>query len=240
MRKPNRQYVSRVKQEALKQIYGEPDKEVKKLLALVEILNKQGHTCKLIFKSPNDMLKTISESAKTALAYEKKQKFIPSFFDFLMKETNKDAKNEITVDAREMMKTEDNYLIETLGESKVEELRIENSNVNYLYGILFIPVTSKRLAMAGLMPNVLTGDGAHMYSMGTFLNFVFRNGKHNIHNAATLLAFDNESSESWSCLMQFAVDIYGKELFQREMFVLWLIVIRGLTRVLKKFLHHLG
>ena len=241
MRKPNRQYVSRVKQEALKQIYGEPDSEVQKLPALVELLNKQGHSCKLILKSPNDMLKTISESAKTALSYERKQKIIPSYFDFLMKESINDAiLEEIPDDARGKIKTEEEFLIETVGEYKLEELRSENTNVKYLYGILFIPVTSKRLAMAGLMPNVWTGDGAHMYTMGTFLNFVFRDGNHKIHNAATLLAFDNECSESWSCLMQFAIDVYGKQLYQRENARVVADRDKGFDKSFDKFLAPLG
>ena len=53
-----------------------------------------------------------------------------------------------------------------------------------------------------------------MYSMGTFLEIVFRDCNHNIHNAATLLAFDNECSASWSCLMNYVGETYGDDFFK--------------------------
>jgi hypothetical protein len=54
-----------------------------------------------------------------------------------------------------------------------------------------------------------------MNSMGTFINLVFRDSNHHIHNAASLVlvVFDTECYESWKALMNFAVAVYGKEFF---------------------------
>ena len=212
---PTSMYLSRVKSTALKNIYGDPKDVVQKLPALVKVLNDQGHSCKLIFKNQKEMLNTLQQSANTALSYERKEKVKFSYFDVLMKEEGKIVKNLKSDDVASKVKTVDEYLTETIGASTLQDLRGDTTGIKYLYGIVFIPATSKRLALAQLMPNIWTGDGAHMHSMGTFLNFVFRDGNHNVHNAASMLVFDTECFDSWSVLMKFVVETYGKECFTK-------------------------
>jgi hypothetical protein len=158
------------------------------------------------------MLYTLEEASKVARSYELKEGIPQTYLEMLLNENSKKDEDSIQIEKNKIKSTEE-ILLETVGEKTLVDLRNPLSTTKYIYGILFIPTTSKRLQMANLMPDTWTGDGAHMNSMGNFLNLVFRDSNHHIHNAASLVVFDTECYDSWKALMGFDVAIYGKEFF---------------------------
>ena len=83
MKKPNEMFISRVRAQALKNIYGDPNEEVQKLPTLESFFNDLGHSCKVLFKEPAHMLNTLEEASKFARKYELKEGIPKSFLDML-------------------------------------------------------------------------------------------------------------------------------------------------------------
>ena len=102
-------------------------------------------------------------------------------------------------------------MIEMIGETILNDLKDERSDKSYVHVMMFIPVTSIKMALSGNMPLVWTGDGAHMNSMGTFLSFVFRDLNHNIQCACYGVFFDTECYDTWKEMFEFCIEVFGKE-----------------------------
>ena len=121
MKKPNEMFISRVRAQALKNIYGDPNEEVQKLPTLESFFNDLGHSCKVLFKEPAHMLNTLEEASKFARKYELKEGIPKSFLDMLWNDDSKNNDDSIQVQDKRITPNEE-ILLETVGEKSLVDL----------------------------------------------------------------------------------------------------------------------